>query len=552
MFLIKVTFYLFVGFSINLCFAIVPLTGVIYGDRASTYEDDKFNGLLSFSYQKEDLGEREPDKLLSFKAIQNEAESLKLFCEDLPKIKYSEGWKKDSAIRSIIGTLQFVGIDVAARAIGMYANKLELTDLEFQNLSQNIVKNYCSANMTVYAHRTLLENLSKYNREEKYFRLPSTSDSPFFSDDYKQRHDTRESLKRELNYSIMNFRSLCSWDGSTDDYRLLVPYLKSPVLMSYIFDKIQGKVFSYDKRSKSISLEFSGVPVLVACEDLVCRKRSPNDFKKIFPRMIGSSRLQDDLFGIYCDLFSKLKYKRDTSNRVVKNWIDQKGSYQGRLEVFNLIALLTQIPNPLIFTENFRSLDLLVNNNIKERWDRWSFNSLKSTEVAQYYEEPLEIELISQKNSTRIRDGLFNIELRVSLSEIDKVLDEKDKISAFFNLKFESRYLSYIKNRLAFHYNRGDVKKVSAIENNFRNKIIEMVKDKDKFFGIKLSRKDFGQLLASELLAQLEASNGNNLKRLDKKDIVVPVRFAYGLFALQYIHQKFIYQRKSQQLLTFK
>ena len=266
--------------------------------------------------------------------------------------------------------------------------------------------------------------------------------------------------------------------------------------------------------------------------------------------MIGSTRLKDDLYGLYCNEYQNARYRKSETAEPFKTWFKEMTPYQSQMEVRSLIALFTGIADPLFGVEKFEQIGEVLKGAIQERWDQWATNRVKKIHVAQLYEEPLELELVSKAREPEIRRGEFQIHFQVGLSEIDKVLTGVDKIDSYFNLDFESRYLSYVKDRLIFYHNRGDFINKGRIRNALEAKILEKIKDKDKYFKVKLSREDFAKIVAEELIAQLNNYDGGKLKRLDDSDITIPVKFEYGLFALQYIHQKFVFDRK--EVLTFK
>ncbi|MAZ49687.1 MAG: hypothetical protein CME65_14090 [Halobacteriovoraceae bacterium] len=532
--------------------AMTPLEGIIYGDVSGNTEDSKFQGLLSYRYEETDQGGKELAKLLTYRAINQQGLNLGQFCEDFPQITYTNEWQKQSASRSTIGTLQFLGIDILSKAIAKFARKLEMPQNEFETLSKNIVQNYCSPNFTVYSHKTIEDNLINNFKTDAKFDLPSFSESKYFPESIKRRLGTLDATKKQFHYSILNFRALCSWNGDESDYRLLVPYLKDPMIMSYVFNNLIGQKLSVNLEEKRVDIAVDPEASKIACEDLICRKRTNEVFKRIFPRMIGSTRLQDDLYGLYCERYSRLRINTNNAHPKIKKWASEMTPYQRQLEVINFKSLMSGIPDPIMGLEEFQDIAVVMKNGVLERWNKWSNRQVKRVQASQLYEEPLEIELVSAIDSPETRRGDFAIKFNIGLSEIDEVLEDVDKIDAYFSLEFESRYLASTRERLTFFYNRGDFINSSQVKESFEKRIFEMIKDKEKYFNIKLSREDFSKLLAEELLGQLNNYRGRELKKLSREKITIPVRFSYGLFALQYIHQKFIYEQKSQEVLTFK
>ena len=125
--------------------------------------------------------------------------------------------------------------------------------------------------------------------------------------------------------------------------------------------------------------------------------------------MIGSTRLKDDLYGLYCNEYQNARYNKETSIDPIKTWFKEMTPYQSQMEVRSLIALFTGIADPLFGVENFEQVGEVLKGAIQERWDQWAANRVKKIQVGQLYEEPLELELVSQATAPEIRRGEFKI-----------------------------------------------------------------------------------------------------------------------------------------------
>lgn len=531
-------------------YSLVPLEGIIFGDVQDVQQYDPFSGVLSFDYNIEKNDKYESEKIQYYYALYKQGTNLKNQCEKDPKTNYPDQWQKAIATRSIAATLQYIGLDLSLKAIAKYSKKLEYSKKEFERLSSNLMTTTCSKNLSVYSLKLLRDNFSK-EWERNSTLLPTIKSSPFFEDDIKRRHNTIEVTKRELNYTLRNFRAFCSWNSDSSDYRMLVPYLKNPYVMSIVFNNLNKKKIEIDKKTKELLLVENKAGVQVGCEDLICRNRKTSEFKRIFPRMIGSTKLDDDFTSLFCDHFSVVRYLKSKTNPQVMAWIRSQTLEESKLEVLNFISLLTNIPDPLIIAENFKQIPDFFLNNIKGRWDKWAENKVGQFHNDHLYEEPLEVKLVSQTGSEKIENGEFNVLFDVGLSEVDKVLNDVDKIDSYFELKLTSKFLAYVKDKISYHYNRSEFGKVKLVEENFMNTIKHQLRGKKKYFKIPIWNDQISGIIADEIIQQVLEYKGSKLNKISGKHIMVPVRFRFGLFALHYIHQKNIFQENERKTLTF-
>jgi hypothetical protein len=530
--------------------ALVPLEGIIFGGVQDIQQYDPFSGVLSFDYTKEKTSDFESQKIQHYYALYKQGTNLKNQCEKDPKTKYSDKWQKAIASRSIAATLQYIGLDLSLKAIAKYAKKLEYSKTQYATLTNNLIKTTCSNNLSVYSLKLIEDNFKK-EWDDKLNILPTIKSSPYFESDLKKRHNTMAVTKREFDYTLRNFRAFCSWNSDSSDYRMLVPYLKNPYIMSVVFNNMNKKKLSVDQRTNEILLKENLSSAQVACEDLICRNRSQVEFKRIYPRMIGSTKLNDDFTSLYCDHFLTVRYMKTKTNAKIKQWLKEQSLEESKLETLNFISLLTNVPDALIIAENYGQIHKFIKNNIKERWDKWAEKKIGQFHNDHLYEEPLEVKLVSQKGSEKIKNGEFHLLFDVGLSEIDKVLDGVDKIDSYFDLDIPAKYLAYIRDQSSYHYNRSEFKKSNHIEENFIENIKHQLKSKKQFFKIPIWNEEIAGIIAEEIMVQASEYRGSGLNKLSKKKLKIPVRFRFGIFALHYIRQKNKYLENERKTLTF-
>src|SRR5690606_5643996 len=121
-------------------------------------------------------------------------------------------------------TLQYIGLDTSIKAIGAYARKLDISNEEFSRLSKNLVKNYCSQNITIFSLKSIEKSLDHYYQNPEATIIPSLVSSPFATEAIKTSSEKMSARSKEFDLVVKNFRAFCSWGGQDEDYRMLTDY----------------------------------------------------------------------------------------------------------------------------------------------------------------------------------------------------------------------------------------------------------------------------------------------------------------------------------------
>lgn len=541
----KVPFFLFIWmFNVH---ALVPLEGIIYGDVQDIKQYDPFAGMLTYKYYDAKSTPAELDKLIYYTALYKQGLTLRQKCDSVSKIDYANFWKEDTAKRSVIATLQYIGLDLTIKAIAEYAKKFKFSQEKYHRLADNLVNNMCSQNISVYSHRMIRNNLKYYWNNPTGIELPSIAESPYFSVNLKKVHNTRQTLEKEFDYTIKNFRAFCSWNSDADSLGLLLPYLKNPFVMTYVFNNLLKQKISIDPKTQEYFLEYTEDGVQVACENMICRKRSKDDFLKYFPRMNGSSKVEDDLNNIFCTHFRGQRLKNIELSEKRKKWANEGDSKTRSMEAMHLVSLITGYPDFSLSAETYPELLGFFKENIKSRWSRWAWEKSSEFNAEQLYEESLEIKLNSQINSNAIELGNLNLQFEIDLGEIDKVLNGYDKISTKFYLKFPRQYILHLRERMTFLYNSGRLKELSRVENALLENIKIQIEKRKKYFKVPIWNDQMPKIIQDELIGQINRINLYRFGRKKTKFIQIPVQFKFGVFALQYIRKKYIFRYSKSQ-----
>jgi hypothetical protein len=219
--------------------------------------------------------------------------------------------------------------------------------------------------------------------------------------------------------------------------------------------------------------------------------------------MIGSTELKTDFSNLYCNHFKKVNYETKDQNPKIKKWIDTLSDEESLLEGMNFTALITGIPDLLISAEKFSDLRVVLKENITSRWDKWAQNKSEQFVTDLLYEESLNIDLVSMKDSPEIYKGNFQVIFDFTLGEIDRELLVVDKISSMFNLNFPKSYLRWIRDDYIKKNNISDYEGIKVLKQKLASNINLQLSAKKKLFLIPLWNEKMGPIITDELIDQL-------------------------------------------------
>jgi hypothetical protein len=303
------------------CYGLVPVEEILIGEAV---EDQKNDPLELVFRQIYDLSQHEENKKVKmYHQTFNAGIYLSDSCQYYSPVSYANSWREKQAKRSVTATLQWIGLDQSMKSIGALAKSVEMSDSDYARLTNNLLTNFCSQNLTVISLKNVKKSLSNYFKNPQLDTLPSSRKSPFVTSYFKKATDSDSFKYKELDYAIKNFRAFCSWGGDVDDYRLLGPYLKNPFIMAHVIKQLSGQIDVYSEKNQKVSLEKSAETTQVVCEDLICRRESREQFLRRFPLSTGSSGLETDLTKLYCDHFRFQDYSGTQTIPKAKEWIKE-------------------------------------------------------------------------------------------------------------------------------------------------------------------------------------------------------------------------------------
>src|SRR5690606_36855556 len=165
----KIYFLFLILLSTN-AWALIPIEGLILGNVQDIRQFDPLEGFLTI--HSSSLSSEET-RLKEYYGLYKEGKNLVLSCDSRGISRYENPWKRTRALSSVVSTLQYIGLNTTIKAIADYARLLNISKIEYENLSDNIVNNYCSNNLTVYSKKLIRKNLSyEYDMDKTSSHLP--------------------------------------------------------------------------------------------------------------------------------------------------------------------------------------------------------------------------------------------------------------------------------------------------------------------------------------------------------------------------------------------
>lgn len=529
----------FVGFVLFLISfsaqALVPVEGILMGEAQTEIQTDPLLNVFSDIYDKSKLGENKKVKLYqsTFEGGQLLVES----CGYLAPSQYGTPWQEKQAKRSVAATLQYIGIDTSIKAIGAYAKKMEIGEGEFKRLTNNLLKNYCSKNITIFSLRNLEQSFQHYYQNPRMEMIPSLESSPFATDKVKTSTEKDGARSREFDQVIKNFRAFCSWGGEVEDYRMLTPYLNNRYIMSFVFKNLSGVQDQMTGKEQKIKAVPDDSTVQVACTDLICRKENLTTFRQKFPMSVGSTGVATDLAKLYCHHF---RFQNEPQGTIpeVKAWIKAQEIEDPIFETSQFISLMTGVPDLFFGIDTYQDIPLLLRSSVDERWNLWAKQVLNSFSKDMLYEEALKVKVVPRTDRVALATKGFEVDLSVTMGEMDRMMKDHDKLGLTFELKLTKNYLRSLKTKWHALAQEVDLEGQKQFKEDVARYIDLQLRDKSKYFTQRMWNEDFSRLVAEELINQALIYRGPIFDSYQEEVLKVPVRFSYGLFALSYLRYK--------------
>jgi hypothetical protein len=533
--------FIFFCFQLSNSWALAPLESFVLGNFKENYSE-KITDPLNYVFVR-DKNQKTNDttfkrELALYRGFYEEGKNLDNYCKGASEVHYATEWDKIQVKRGILSEMQYIGLDLLSRALPQYAKELEFSSTEYSNMVENLVGNYCSSNISVISKKELKNNLMVKFSKDNTFRLPSVEGNPFFPENLENYSPKRNQLEQEFKYSIKLFQTLCSWGGNPDSLTLLVPLLKNPALMAFIFRQLNNEVIDWKPSANALYLKEDLNTVQVLCDNLICRKTTHDNFKIKSIKAVGSNNLAEDFKKLYCEDFKTADYKtKDLDPRLAKMIRSVTFDEENFLNS-QFISLITGVPDFLLRVDKFSKGEDMFRASVDSTWTKWAKAQTEILNTELFFEEPLTIELVSHSYFFNPLKPKYRVAFDINLGEFDRVNERNGKVRVGFNLNVQRPFLNYFRSALS-NLGPNDLNERTRLIKRFKLQLMRDVANAREKFIIPPWKGDLEALIAAEITSQIEEVANKNFKIPSTGIEVIPVELNYGIFALKYInHQK--------------
>lgn len=523
----------------NTSYALVSLESLILGDFSQRYIGRKSDPLNYVFKPQEDLAEHGfyKKKLGKFVGFYQEGRNLINSCKIRRRIQYRSSWSQEQVLRSVYSTAQYVGIDMTLRAIASYARFFEFSEDEFKNMTDRLVGNYCSKNLSIISLRNLKKNFAVMFKEGN-FQLPSIINNPLYPETLLQINTRDKALEQEFLHTVKLFRAFCSWGGDTKNLRLMVPLMKNSIIMSFVIRQVAGLGIKWQPIDNTLYVEKNPNTVKVLCKNLVCRKVKSDIFENKIPKSIGSEGVADDVKRLYCNHIRDVDYVLRNQVPEIKKWLDHQTFDDENLMISQFIALVTGVPDFFVRSNRFNGGIEFMRASVDQSWDQWSKEQNENFDRELYYEESLSVEKVDRKYYYSQFYPIFKVVFDVNLGEFDRINQITGKITAKFDLNLPKNFLQKIRKEWAEADPRIKGLRPRIIK-KFRAHIEHQVKAAKDKFAVTLWKGDIESIVIKELLHQLVNYDGDYFNNISRDMVKIPIEFNLAPFALKYINYQY-------------
>lgn len=533
--------FLFLILSWSSAWALVPLESLLLGDF-SDYYSNKMGQIdpINYIFQDTPMGQNsDKERLATYRGFIYEGMNLLNKCENTKKITYATNWSETQAKRSLLATLQYIGLDVTTRALAKYAQEVEYSEEEYQNLIDNLVGNYCSTNISIISIRQLkLNMMALFKGDAGGFVLPQIKGNALFPQSILTLNLRDKVLDQEFSQTAKLFRAFCSWGGDVDDLRLLVPIIRNPVIASFVARNMANQSLKWGALDNIVYKSPVDNSINVLCDNLICRRTDKTDFLRKYPRSMGFKSIEDEVERSYCTFFKNSEYRSNDLVPSIKEIIQKQTEIDDTLMIAQFIALVTGFPDFIVGLDKWKDGEALIRASMDQEWDKWADERNEQFSRDLYFEEQLTIEKVDRSLYFDAKKPIFSTIFDVNLGEYDRINQMVGKVGFKFDLKLSHSFLAMI---------RRDWGARSPKDKPAQEKIIKLFsshiqKEVDKVhatFAFPLWKGDFARLISLELLEQLVLYQGDYFRFSKKETLTVPVMLNFAPFALKYQNYKY-------------
>ena len=423
-------------------------------------------------------------------------------------------WQRQRAKLSVYSTLQYVGLETVMKFLSLYARHFKFTEDEYGRLGRGLMGNYCSSNMTIMTHETLMKKwIASFHHPPD--RLPYHEGRPLFKHFSPLFVDQEKIRKREFALTVELFKSFCSWGNDPDDLRLLVPLIRNPAVSAFVFRHMTHTRTQWHERAKE--LLYRNVPEAssISCKNLLCRR---DRYKRFAP---------EELRRLYCRHLRDVDYKKNPGvPPKIKKIIDARSENQSQLMTSHFISLLTRTSNPLLYGEKFSDIRTFLRMPMEQRWKKWLLGDRQYIDPKFLHEERLSLDPIPYPRP----HVPFGLAFQVNFGEWDKAVTALGRVKKVLRLNVFANVLARAQ--------RTDTENPEQTLPYLAKMLGHQIARLHPQTSLPLSVEEWRVRVATELAGVIRRRGRSLPFGQSSQKISIPIEIYYAPFALQYLHRR--------------
>ena len=407
---------------------------------------------------------------------------------------------------NFIATIQHAVLNSLVENIIYLAKKNELDQKDFKILSENLVNNFCSENLTIISKKELKNNFNYIfknmviNESENVLGVHNNQLTKLIN--------IKSYYENQLNASMMAFRSFCSWGGTEKDLGLLNPFLTSPHLIYYVFEQLKNGQKNYEP---------------INCKNYICRKNNKLNEEEKY-------RFIADSYDLFCTYFKDISNYPETKNVSLKKWNETMAIDDYKLQVMQVLSSLQKTSNILALADGKNNLQILE-SNIDDYFLDWAKAKTASLIDQLKFEETISLSLRNRDQKKGTRQLNFDI----NYGEYDFIQGELGKLKTFVNLKFKKSLIQHLYNEI-YHSANWSQKKEKHLKNVIKYHVQNQLEKIYAEFFFFIPENEFFDNIADGIFTDVQNSDSKAIKKFNGN---YKSNFYYGHYALAFIQKEF-------------
>lgn len=429
---------------------------------------------------------------------------LKRFCKDYKldvKNQYMRWYEQDQVRQTIASNLQYLLINQSIKDMAEISKKNQINDTDFNRLANALVDQSCSSRLTAIRPSEIKAKFRDIYQSSQASPLDVTKDN--------------------LGVVVNRFKQACSWDGKTDNYRLLSWFLADHFTYAWLISK-------HKEMDES-----------VYCHDQLCKVVGREKFVETYPLAAGSLGWEDDWRGAYCSYFKYTVHDPRDQPDLIQKWMLDFFPHK----VLYISNLLSHAANePLKLSEggilNWDHLLSQYNSKVEVDWKSKSEKNLQSIAGFMSHEEPLVLVPVdfSATKEIIVEDKL-DIDIMVTAGEVDKSMGVENKVTVEFSINFPESFFYWTKRSFS------EISPEETIEyQNLRKKLkkyyVKQLSEKKELFTRAPWEEQLPELLVDVSAKKiLQATLKSSSVSFVNKWAQINIKLHFGLFALKHLYE---------------